>query len=72
MLKIFSRLPDRANHIIVKSPPDQFSSTEIQTTEIGEEIKPLNGYENAIIVSDDILDSSNSKKNHQFSFKRET
>ena len=58
MLKILSRIPDRDFYIITNSPPEQYSSSKIKMKEINDEIKPLNEYENAIIVFDDILGSS--------------
>ena len=61
MLKILSRLPDRDIYIITKSPPEQYSNSKIKIKEISDEIKPLNEYENGIIVSDDILGSSSSR-----------
>ena len=66
MLKILSRTPDRDIYIITKSPPEQYSNSKIKNKEIGEELKPLNEYENAIIVFDDILGSSNSKYTDQY------
>ena len=65
MLKIFSRIPDRGIYIFTKSPPEQ-NSTEVKNKEIGEETKPLNEYENAIIVFDNISGTSNNKFNDQF------
>ena len=64
MIKILSRIPDRDIYIITKSPPEQYSKIKIK--EISEEIKPLNEYENAIIVFDDVLGSSNSRDIDQF------
>ena len=64
MLKTLSRIPDRDIYIITKSPPEQYTSSKIK--EIGDEIKPLNEYENGIIVFDDILGSSNSRVIDQF------
>ena len=59
MLKLLSRVPDRDAYIITKSPPpEQYSKIKIK--EIGE-IKPLYEYENAIIVFDKFLGSSNSR-----------
>ena len=49
--------------MITKSHPEQYSYSKIKTKE---KIKPLNEYENAIIVFDDILGSSNSKYRDQF------
>ena len=57
MLKILSQIPDRDVYIITKSPPEQYSNSKIKNKEISNEIKPLNEYENGIIVFDDILDS---------------
>ena len=61
MLKILSRISDRDIYIITKSPPEQYSNSKIKIKEINDEIKPLNEYENGIIVFDDILGSSNSR-----------
>ena len=61
MLKILSRIPDRDIYIITKSPPEQYSNSKNKIKEISDEIKPLNEYENGIIVFDDILGSSNSR-----------
>ena len=44
MLKILSRMPDRDNYIITKSPPEQYTNSKIKIKEIGDEIKPLNDY----------------------------
>ena len=66
MLKILSRISDRDIYIITKSPPEQYTNSKIRIKEINDEIKPLNEYENGIIVSDDILGSSNSKFIDQF------
>ena len=55
MLKIFSRISDRDIYIITKSPPEQYTNSKIKIKEISDEIKPLNEYENGIIVFDDIL-----------------
>ena len=60
MLKILSRIPCRDIYIITKLPPKQYANSKIKTKEIGNEIKPLNEYENGIIVFDDFLGSSNS------------
>ena len=65
MLKIFSRIPDRDIYVVTNSPPDQYSNSKIKIKEI-EEMKPLNEYENAIIVFNDILGSSNSRETDQF------
>ena len=66
MLKIFSRIPDRDIYIITKSPPEKYTNSKIKIKEISDEIKPLNEYENGIIVFDDILGSSNSRFIDQF------
>ena len=66
MLKILSRIPDRDIYIITKSPPEQYTNSKIKIKEISDEIKPLNEYENGIIVFDDILGSSNSRFIDQF------
>ena len=65
MLNILSRIPNRDIYIITKSPPQQYT-TKIKIKEISNEIKPLNEYENSIIVFDDILGSSNSRYIDQF------
>ena len=61
MLKTLSRIPDRDIYIITKSHPAQYTDSKTTNKEIGDEIKPLNEYENGIIVFDDILGSSNSR-----------
>ena len=61
MLKLLPRLPDRDVYIFTKSPPDQYSNSTIKTKEEGERNKPLNEYESAIVVFDDVLGTSNSK-----------
>ena len=66
MLKILSRISDRDIYIITKSPPEQYTKSKIKIKEINDEIKPLNEYENGIIVFDDISGSSNSKFIDQF------
>ena len=66
MLKILSRIPNRDIYIITKSPPEQYTNSEIKIKEISDEIQPLNEYENGIIVFDDILGSSNSRFIDQF------
>ena len=57
---------DRDIYILTKSPPEQYTNSEIKIKEINDEIKPLNEYENGIIVFDDILGSSNSRFIDQF------
>ena len=66
MLKFLSRISDRDFYIITKSTLDQYSNSKIKIKEISDEIKPLNEYENGIIVFDDILGSSNSRFIDQF------
>ena len=66
MLKILSRIPNRDVYIITKLPPEQYTNSKIKIKEISDEIKPLNDYENGIIVFDDILGSSNSRFIDQF------
>ena len=66
MLKVLSRMSDRDIYIITKSPPEQYTNSEIKINDLSDEIKPLNEYENGIIVFDDILGSSNSRFIHQF------
>ena len=66
MLKIFSRIPTREIYIITKSPPEQYFNSKIKIKGITEEIKPISEYESAIIVFDDILDSSNSRLVDQY------
>ena len=69
MLKTLSRRPDRDIYIITKSPPGQYTNSKIETKAICDEIKPLNQYENGIIVFDDILGSSNNRFIDQFSIR---
>ena len=66
MLKILSRMIDRDIYIITKSPPEQYTNSKIKIKEISDEIKPLNEYENGIIVFDDILGLWNSRFIDQF------
>ena len=70
MLKLLSQIPSRDIYIITKSPPEQYSNAKIKIKEISDEIKPLSEYENAVIVFDDILGSSNSRFIVQFLFRR--
>ena len=66
-LKKLSRIPlERNIYIITKSPPEQYLNSKIKIEEISDEIKPLNECENAVIVFDDVLGSSNSKYKDQF------
>ena len=66
LLKILSRISDRDIYKINKSPPEQYTNSKIKIKETSDEIKPLNEYENGIIVFDDILGSSNSRFIDQF------
>ena len=66
MLKILSRISNRDIYIITKSPPEQYSNSKIKIKEISDEIKPLNEYENCVIVFDDILGSTNSNYINQY------
>ena len=66
MLKFLSGILDRDIYIITESPPDQYSNSKIKIKEISDEIKPVKAYENAIIVFDDFLGSSNSRFTDQF------
>ena len=61
MLKTFSLMIDRDIYIITKSPPKQYTNSKIKIKEISDEVKPLNEYQNGIIVFDDILGSSKSR-----------
>ena len=69
LLKFLSRIPNGDIFIITKSPPKQYSNSKIKFREIGEEMKPLNEYENGIIVFDDIFGSSISRYKDQFFFR---
>ena len=66
MLKTLSRIPNGDIYIITKAPPEQYTNSKTKIEEISDEIKPLNEYENRIIVFDDILGSSNSRIIDQF------
>ena len=66
MLKILSRMINRDIYIITESPPEQYTNSKIKIKEISDEIKPVNEYENGIILFDDILGSSNSRFLDQF------
>ena len=66
MLKNLSRMKDREVYIKTKSPLEQNSNYKFKMKEIGEDFKPLNEYENSVIVFDDILGLSNYKYLHQF------
>ena len=52
--------------LITKSSLDHYSISKIKIKEIGDERKPLNQYESAIIVFDDVLGSSSSRDIDQF------
>ena len=69
MLKILSRMPNQDVHIVTKLPPGKYSTSKIEIREIGEQIRHLREYENAIIVFDDILGSSISRVIDQFSLE---
>ena len=66
MLKILSGMIDRDIYIFTKSPPEHYTNSKIKIKEISDESKPLNEYENGIIVFDDILGSSKSRFIDQF------
>ena len=66
ILKILSRISNRDIYIITESPPEQNSNSEFKIKEINDEIKSLHEDENAIIVFDDILGSSNSRLVDQY------
>ena len=66
MLRILSRMIDRDIYIITKSPLEQYTDSKIKIKEINGEIKPLNEYENGIIVFDYVLGSTNSRFIDQF------
>ena len=55
MLKFLSRISDRDIYINTKSPPEQYLNSKIRIKEKTDEIKPVNDYENGIIVFDDLL-----------------
>ena len=57
---------DRDIYKITKSLPEQYTKSKIKIKEISDEIKPLNEYENGIIVFDDISGSSKSRIIDQF------
>ena len=61
MLRNLSRIPNRDNYIITKSPSEQYSNPKIKIEELTEELKPISENEKEIIVFDDILGSSNSR-----------
>ena len=66
MLKILSRVPVRDIHMITKSPPGQYPNSRSKIEEFSEEFKPLNEDENAILVFDVFLSTSENKYTHQF------
>ena len=66
MSKFFSRRPGGDIFIITKSPPELYSHSKIKIGKPGGEIKPLNEYDNATIIFDDILGTSNGKYIDQF------
>ena len=66
LLKFLSRIPNRDIYIITMSPSEQYLNSKIRIKKISDEIKPLNEYENAIIVFDDTLGSSNRRRVDQY------
>ena len=66
LFKNFSRIPDRDIHINTKSPTEQYSNSKTKIKEMSIDIKPLNPYENAIIVFDDNFGSSDNSYIDQF------
>ena len=71
LLKFLSRIPNRDIYIITKSSREQYSNSKSHSKEICAENKPLNEDEKAIVVSDDILVSRNSKYLDQFFLRGE-
>ena len=69
ILKILSQLRDQDVYLITKSPPEEYSISKTKIKEITDESKRLNEYQNAIIVFDDNLSTSNSKYIDQFFIK---
>ena len=65
MLKFLSQMSDRDFYTINKSPSEQYANSEIKIKGIGEEKEPLNEYESAIIVFDEILGSSDCRYKEQ-------
>ena len=61
MLRSFSKLPNRDNYIVTRSPPEQYFNSKIKTKKIGEQMKPPNEDEIDSIVFDYILGSTNSR-----------
>ena len=59
IMKTPSRILDQSFYKNTKSPPEQNSKTKIR--KIVEKKIPINEYETAIVVVDDILGTSNSK-----------
>ena len=59
-------MPNRDYYIITKLPPEQYSNTKIKFIEKGEEIIPLNEYQNAAIVFDDFLGPPNIRYTDPF------
>ena len=68
MLKFLSRIPHPDIFKFTKSSK-QFSKPKVKIKETGEEFKPLNEYENAIMILDDFLGTSKSKYIDQFSMR---
>ena len=67
MLNFLSRLPPQRNmYIIPKSPPEQYSNSKVKKKEISDELKAPIEYENAVIVFDNVLGSSNIEYKEKF------
>ena len=45
MLKVLLRIPDQDIYIIIKTPPEQYSTSKFKTKKITEKIKPLSEFE---------------------------
>ena len=69
LLKFISRIPHRDICILIKLPPEHCSKYKFQVKERGEKIKPLNEYDNSVIVFDNNLGSARSKFKNQFFLK---
>ena len=70
MLKILSGIPNREFYVFTKSRPEQYSDSKIKTKENGEEIKPLNEHQNAILVFHAVFGTTSSKSVEKFFKKR--
>ena len=69
ILKNLSRIPNQDIWIITKSPIEPYSKSKLKIKEMGEDIKHLDEYENAILVFDDIFVSSNNRYIEKFFIK---